>query len=93
MAYSNQAKKRIRQNLKRRERNKARTSAMKSQLKKTEEVLASGNVEAARTALAEAMQKIDKAAKGHVIHKNTAARRKSLLSRRLLALERGAKKS
>jgi len=49
-----------------------------------------GDVSQAQGALKEAMRLIDKAAKHNIIHANTAARKKSHLSRRVLALEKGA---
>lgn len=88
MPNSNQAKKRLRQDQKRRLLNKAAMSRMKSQVKKTTTVLESGDVAAAKESLRLAMKRIDKAAKKHVIHKNTAARKKSLLARRLRDLEK-----
>ncbi len=88
MPHSNQAKKRLRQDEKRRLLNKAAVSRMKTQVKRTTAVLAEGDVAAAKESLRLAMKRIDKAAKKNVIHKNTAARKKSLLSRRLRDLEK-----
>ncbi|MFG0320377.1 MAG: 30S ribosomal protein S20 [Planctomycetota bacterium JB042] len=88
MPHSNQAKKRLRQDEKRRLLNKAVVSRMKTQVKRTTAVLAEGDAAAARESLRLAMKRIDKAAKKNVIHKNTAARKKSLLARRLRDLEK-----
>ena len=78
MAHSKQAEKRNRQNLMAREANKALHSAMKSAMRK---VLRAPSPENAQKSLPDAMQRVDKAAKRHVIHKNAAARYKSQLSR------------
>jgi small subunit ribosomal protein S20 len=78
MAHSKQAEKRIRQNERARARNKQARSAMKSAVKK---VLNAESPDAARTSLAEAMSRVDKAAKKNVIHRNAAARKKSQLAR------------
>jgi small subunit ribosomal protein S20 len=88
MAHSKQAVKRHRQSLRRRAANKARISAVNTQIKRTQAAIDSKDVGKAKEALHEAMRKIDKAAKKNTIHKNTAARRKSLLARRIAALER-----
>lgn len=88
MPNSSQAKKRLRQDEKRRLLNKGAMSRMKNQTKKTLVVLESGDVAAAKESLRLAMMRIDKAAKKNVIHRNTAARKKSLLSRRLRDLEK-----
>ncbi|MFO1052997.1 MAG: 30S ribosomal protein S20 [Planctomycetota bacterium] len=85
MAHSKQAEKRIRQNEKARLRNKAVSSRMKTVLKTTLTAAESGDVAAAESRLVEAVQTVDKAAKAGVIHKNTAARRKSRLARALNA--------
>lgn len=90
MPNNKQAKKRLRQDERRCEQNKSRSSAMKNQIKKTTAAFAEGELEQAREQLKAAMSKIDLAAKKNIIHKNTAARRKSALSRRLLALEKSS---
>lgn len=87
MAHSKQALKRHRQSLRRRAANKIRISAMNTEMKRTLGAIGAGDVAAAKEAIRAAMTKIDKAAKKNSIHKNTAARRKSLLARRLAALE------
>lgn len=91
MANSLSAKKRIRQNAKRRMINRSRVSAVKTQMKKFLTVAhQSTNVEEVEKEYKEAQQKIDRlAAKGN-IHKNTAARRKSRLVKQLNALKNKA---
>lgn len=71
------AEKRLRQNVKRRLRNMAVKSAMKTAIKKA--ISAKG----ADAALKEAISAIDRAAAKGVIHKNTAARKKSRLVKQL----------
>ena len=80
MAHSKQSAKRNRQNIKARERNKVTRSAFKSAVKK---VNGAANADAAKQSLPLAMKKVDKAAKNRVIHKNTAARLKSRMARRI----------
>ncbi len=82
MAQSLSAKKRIRQNEKARLRNRADMSRMKTQLKKFQDQLASGNTEQIKKALAESFSVVDKIAAKKVIHKKTASRKKSQLTRR-----------
>lgn len=91
MAHSLSAKKRIRQNDKRRTINRARKSQVKTQIKHLEAVLGQGDVEAATTQFQVVVKKLDKVASTSTMHKNTAARKKSRLAKRLNALK--AKKS
>ena len=72
------------QNEKRRVRNKAVRSELKTRVKSA--VTAAGTDDQVQ-ALRLAMKKIDKAAAKGVIHKNQAARRKSRLMKRVAALE------
>jgi len=87
MAHSLSAKKRVRQNEKRRARNRARRAQLKTKLRKCTEVLARGTGDAAATACREAGRALDRAAGARTIHRNAAARRKSRLARRLNALK------
>ena len=57
----------------------------KSAVKKFEEAVAAGNLEEAKTLFSEATKKIDQACTKGVIVKNTAARKKSSLSKKLNA--------
>lgn len=74
------ARKAMRQNEKRRLRNRAGRSALKTALKKARAEATSGNAEAAQTAFRTAVKKLDQAAAKKLIHKNTASRLKSRLS-------------
>jgi len=73
--------KRNRQNEKRRVRNKSVESEMKTRSKHALEAAEAGDAEQAEITLQAAQKRIDVAAAKGVIHKNTAARRKSRLSR------------
>jgi small subunit ribosomal protein S20 len=78
MTTSKQSAKRVRQNEKSRQANKVVRTSMRTAVKR---VLQAPTVEAAEKALPEAMKRLDKAAKKHVIHANTAARTKSRLAK------------
>lgn len=82
MPNSKQAKKRLKQDEKRRLHNKAMKSSMRTAMKR---VLQASTPEEASAAVPLAMKSIDKAAKRHVIHANAAARYKSRMSRAALA--------
>lgn len=73
------AKKRVKTNRKREERNRAAKSTMKSALKATTEVIASGDKEAASKKVQATQALIARTAKRGVIHKNKAARLQSRL--------------
>ena len=86
MANTPQSKKRARQNERRYAVNKARRSRIRTFLRKVEEAIASGNAEAAKAALLAAQPEIDRGVTKGVLHRNTAARKKSRLSARIKAL-------
>ncbi len=87
MAHSLSAKKRVRQNAKKRATNRARKSQVKTQTKHFEEALAEGNVEAATEQFKAVARKLDKTAGTSTMHKNTAARKKSRLAKKLNSIE------
>ena len=87
MAHSLSAKKRIRQNAKRRALNRSRKSQVKTQIKHFREALSSGDVKAASEQYRLVVKKLDKTAGTSTIHKRTVARRKSRLARQLKNLE------
>ena len=78
--------KRIRTNEKRRLRNKAYKSELKTLVRRTREAVEAGDKEAALAALAAASRKLDKAVSKGVIHRNQAANRKSKLAKSVNAL-------
>ena len=65
------------------EKNKADKSAMKTTLKKFEASLVAGDRTAAEAAYKQAVQVVDKAVSKGILHKNTAARKKSSLTLQL----------
>jgi small subunit ribosomal protein S20 len=87
VAHSLSAKKRIRQNAKRRLINRARKSQIKTQIKHFETVLSGGDTEAAGQQYRLLARKLDKTAATSTMHKKTAARKKSRLARKLNALK------
>jgi len=86
MANSPQAKKRARQIERRFAVNKARRSRIRTYLRKVEEAIASGDKDAAATALRAVQPELMRGVTKGVIHKNTAARKMSRLSSRVKAL-------
>ncbi|MCL1800429.1 MAG: 30S ribosomal protein S20 [Promicromonosporaceae bacterium] len=78
--------KRNKTNEKARLRNRAVKSELKTYVRKTREAIASGDKDAATTALQVANRKLDKAVSKGVIHKNQAANRKSKLAAAVNAL-------
>ena len=87
MAHSLSAKKRIKQNAKRKTINRARKSQVKTQIKHFETAVEAGNVEAASEQLRLLGKKLDKTAATSTMHKKTAARKKSRLAKKLNALK------
>lgn len=86
MANTPQSKKRARQNEKRFAVNKARRSRIRTYLRKVEEAIASGDKEAAVTALRAAQPELMRGVTKGVFHKNTAARKISRLAARVKVL-------
>jgi small subunit ribosomal protein S20 len=84
LANTPSAKKRIRQNEKRRLRNRAVRSAVRGSVKSAREALG-GKVADSATVVREAIRAIDRAVTKGILHRNTAARRKSALARKLNA--------
>lgn len=80
MANIKSQKKRILTNEKRRQRNQAVKSELKTYVRRTREAIAEGEVEKAQEELRAASRKLDKAVSKGVIHKNQAAQRKSKLA-------------
>jgi small subunit ribosomal protein S20 len=83
MAHSLSAKKRIRQNIKSRARNRWRKTALRTSVKEFEERVLHGTQDEAKVAFHKACRLLDKSASKGVIHRNTAARKKSRLANRL----------
>ena len=87
MAHSLSAKKRVRQNAKRRTINRARKSQVKTQIKRLEAALEQGDVATAGEQFQQVTQKLDKVASTSTMHKKTASRKKSRLAKKLNALK------
>ena len=92
MAHSLSAKKRIRQAEKRRARNRARKSVLKDSVKTFMAAITGGDVAKAETEYRTTSSRLDKVAAKGTIHKNTAARKRSRLAKRLNALRAGGAK-
>ena len=90
MANHFSALKRMRQNRKRAEANKARRSRLRHELRELRRAILAGNAQRARTLLGPAVSVIDKSLKKGIIKEKTASRSKSRLMRRLATLEKGA---
>ena len=89
MPHSASAKKRHKQNLRNRERNRAAKSELKSHVRKVLSAIDAGDITQAREALRTVASSADKAAASHKIHRNKAARIKSRLSARMLSVSKG----
>tara|TARA_Y100001933_G_scaffold20379_1_gene17602 strand:- start:1171 stop:1443 length:273 start_codon:yes stop_codon:yes gene_type:complete len=83
MANTESAKKRVRQNVKRRALNRWRMRNMRTAIKAFDKALANGELDNAASAFKTASAVVDKTAQKGVIHRNQAARRKSRMSARL----------
>ncbi|QOQ38690.1 30S ribosomal protein S20 [Trueperella pecoris] len=79
--------KRIKTNEKRRLRNKAVKTEVRTLVRKVREAAAAGNAEEAEAALRTASRKLDKAVSKGVIHRNQAANRKSKLAKLVAKIE------
>lgn len=86
MANTPQARKRIRRNDRRQVINGARVSRIRTFVKAAETALASGNADDARAALQRMQPELARGVAKGVLHRNTAARKLSRLSKRLAAL-------
>ncbi|MGD8521605.1 MAG: 30S ribosomal protein S20 [Desulfobacterales bacterium] len=81
MANHKSAEKRVRQNIKRSVRNKAVKTRIKHRTKDVRLAVSESSREAAQSSLVKVQSTIDNAAKKGVIHKKTAARKISRLSK------------
>ena len=89
MANNLSQDKRNRQNEKRRAANKAVRSELKTRARSALEAAQEGDADRAEELLKAAQKRIDMATSKGVLHKNTAARRKSRLNRRVRELLAG----
>jgi len=86
MANSKSAKKRLKQSIKNRQRNQAITSRMRTYLRRADVALAAGKADEAKDAVLQAVSEVDRACTKGVLHRNSAARKKSSLERRFAAI-------
>jgi len=86
MANTPQAKKRIRRNANRATINHARISRIRTFIKQVESAIAAGKKKEAAEALKMAQPELARGVARGVIHKNTASRKLSRLSKRVAAL-------
>ena len=77
------AKKRVLLSRQANEKNKQEKSALKTTIKKFEAAVVSGDKEQAGSAYTAAIQSIDKAVSKGILHKNTAARKKSNITKKM----------
>lgn len=87
MPHSLSAKKRVRQNAKRRLLNRGRKKVIRVEVKKLTTLIAAGNKEAALTELSNAQKVLDRLSGRGALHKNTAARKKAQLAKQINALK------
>jgi small subunit ribosomal protein S20 len=81
MPITKSAKKALRQNIKRRARNLVYKRKIKHLVKKAKNLVGEKKIEEAKNILPQIYKILDKAAKVNVIKKNTAARKKSRITR------------
>ncbi|MEP7147656.1 MAG: 30S ribosomal protein S20 [Acidobacteriota bacterium] len=81
MANHKSAKKRVRQNTKRNEINRSNRSKLRTQIKSLRLALSTGDKKQSGELLSPTVSLIDKAVNKGLIHKNTAARHKSRLTK------------
>ena len=86
MANTPQAKKRIRRNERRTEINGARVSRIRTFVKQLESALAAGDKDQAKAAMQKVQPELARGVAKGVVHKNTAARKISRLTKRVAAL-------
>lgn len=90
MPNTESAKKRLRQNAKRRLHNRAIRSSLRTLLRKVRESVQAGDVEQAETAARVMQKRFDQAAAKGIIHPNAAARTKSRVSAAIRRLKQPA---
>lgn len=86
MANIKSAEKRILQNEKRRERNRYFRSRMRTAIKQLRTAVDGGDADQAKELLPQTLRVIDETAQKGVVHRNTASRQKSRLTKAVNAL-------
>ncbi len=87
MAHSLSAKKRDRQNLKRKARNRARKTLIRDEVKGLTAALAAGDAAKAAELFPKVVSRLDKVAAKNTIHKKAASRKRSRLAKKINALK------
>ncbi|MEK7617835.1 MAG: 30S ribosomal protein S20 [Patescibacteria group bacterium] len=87
MPNTKSAAKAMRQSIKRHAGNLVKKDAYKKAVKEVRKLILAGKKTDAASALTKAFQAMDKAAKTHVIHKNTVSRLKSRLSKAIAKIK------
>jgi small subunit ribosomal protein S20 len=87
MANTPQAKKRIRRNARRTDVNRARVSRIRTFVKQVEAAIEAGDQEQARAAMQKVQPELARGVSKGVVHKNTAARKISRLTKRVAGLQ------
>lgn len=90
MPNTKSAKKRLKQSLRRRDRNRSMKSSLKTLSKRVRSAAESGDLTKAGEELRAAQKRLDQAAAKGIIHRNAAARSKSRLSAALKAKKQAA---
>ncbi len=91
MPNTHSGKKRQRQSVVRRTRNRAAKSVLKTQIRKVREAIGGGKVEEAETEFRVTCKKLDQTAARGIIHRNAAGRLKSRLSAAIKASKQKSK--
>lgn len=91
MAHSLSSKKRVRQSAKRKARNRWRKDQIKTEVKAFTAAVTTGKVDAAKEALNKVVAVMDRVATKNTIHRKTASRKRSRMTKRLNKLAAGSK--
>ncbi len=87
MPSTKSSKKRLRQNVANREKNRSIRQALRTQCRKVREAVTAGELQQAESEFRVAAKKLDRAGARSIIHQNAAARVKSRLSAKIKALK------
>ena len=87
LAHSKQARKRVKVNERKANRNRVHRSTTRTLVRSAVDAIENGDRETAIEAVARAVRHLDRTASKGVIHKNNAARRKSRLMARLNSMD------
>jgi len=90
VANLDSSKKRIRSNERKRQRNVAVRTGVKTAIKKVEQAIAEGDLETAQANFSSAVSTMDSAVAKGIIKKNTISRKKSQLAKKINAIQTAA---